>query len=80
MVQTTMEIRKNNLQKEKKLFNYGWYSSAVYQFFLIVLVFSFAGWGIDKYLQFKIPIFTILFAIASIVLAMYLMIKKISKK
>lgn len=63
-----------------QLNNYAKYSSIGFQMMAIILIGVFGGFKLDKYLALKIPIFTVVFSIASVGLAIYYAIKDFLKK
>ena len=58
-------------KKKKSLDNYARYSSIAFQMLAIILVGVFGGIKIDGWLKLNAPVFTILFSILSVILAIY---------
>jgi len=51
-----------------------------FQMMAIIAGGIFGGYELDKYLHFKIPLFTILFSFLSVAFAIYFVIKDLLKK
>jgi len=66
--------------KNKPYFNYAKYSGMAFQMLAIIFIGVFGGVKLDKYLGFQKPIFTVLFSLASVVLAIYQMVKDLLRK
>ncbi len=65
------------VKKNKETINaYMKYSGMGIQMALIISVFSYAGLLLDNYLKSN-PIFTVIFALGSVVLAMYIFIRQV---
>lgn len=60
-----------NLKKKNPLNNYARYSSIAVELIVIVLVGVFLGVKLDDWIGTSVPVFTILFSIGAIVLALY---------
>ena len=72
-----MEPRK----KEKKALNaYAKYSSIAFQMLVIILAGVFGGRELDKWTQLGFPVFTLVFSILAVVLAIYYVIKDFLRK
>ena len=72
-----MEPRK----KEKKALNaYAKYSSIAFQMLVIILAGVFGGRELDKWAQLGFPVFTLVFSILAVVLAIYYVIKDFLRK
>ena len=69
---------RNNLRK-RPLNNYIRYSAIGFQMAFIVFIFTYGGVKLDAWLGLKIPVFTLVLSIISIVLAIYYFIKDSSK-
>lgn len=69
---------KNNSTKEQ-LMVYAKYSSIAFQMIAIILIFLFSGYQLDKWIQFKFPIFTVTFSIIGSFLSLYSLFKDINK-
>jgi len=55
------------------------YATMGTQLFVIMAVFTFGGYYLDKYLSFRMPVFTVLFSLIGIVAAFYLTLKDLLK-
>jgi hypothetical protein len=75
-----MPINSRKSSKKKPLNDYIRYSAMGFQMAAIIFVSTWAGKLLDARLEMKIPVFTLVFAIASVVLSMYYFIKGISRK
>ncbi|HOX78310.1 MAG TPA: AtpZ/AtpI family protein [Bacteroidales bacterium] len=62
-------------KKKKLLDNYARYSSIAFQMLVIILAGVFGGIKLDEWLEMKIPVFTIVFSILSVILAIYTVTK-----
>ena len=72
-----MEPRK----KEKKALNaYAKYSSIAFQMLVIILAGVFGGRELDKWIQLGFPVFTLVFSILAVILAIYYVIKDFLRK
>lgn len=70
-----------NLKNQKNsLPDYARYSSIGMQMLVIIAGGIFGGYKLDEYLNFKFPIFTVLFSFLSVALAIYVAIKDVIKK
>lgn len=65
---------------KQQLNNYGHYSGMAIQMVVIIVGGVFGGHYLDKYLSFKFPIFTLIFSLLSVVLAIYYVVKDLLKK
>ena len=59
---------------------YGKYSSMVFQMIIIVLIGTFGGQQLDKLLELKHPVFTVILILVSAFLALFYMIRTLIKK
>lgn len=67
-------------QKEKnKLKVYAKYSNMAFQMLAIILLGTWGGVKLDEFVSWKFPIFTILLALVSVSLAIYISIKDLLK-
>lgn len=67
-------------KKEKnKLKAYAKYSNIAIQMMLIIVLGTFAGFKLDEYLNIGFPIFTLVLALGSVALAIYISIKDLIK-
>jgi ATP synthase protein I len=71
---------KHNKSKKKPLSDYGRYSGIAIQMLSIILVGTFAGIMLDKWLKLKFPVFTLILILFSVIMAMYVIIKDVTKK
>ncbi len=62
-------------QKKNQLSNYAKYSSMAFQMGIIVLGGAYGGVVLDRYLNWKFPVFTVAFSIISVVIAVYFFIR-----
>jgi hypothetical protein len=63
----------------KNLNDYARYSGMAFQMLAIILAGSFAGVGLDHWLDCK-PLFTVLLSLGSVVLAIYFFTKDLLRK
>jgi hypothetical protein len=70
----------SNSNPKKTLNNYAKYSSMGLQMGAIITAGVLGGIQLDKWLQLKFPIFTLVLTLLSVFLAMYYFIKDILKK
>jgi len=71
--------KTNNKQKKPALNNYARYSSIAIQMAVIIFAGVFGGFKLDKLVNIKFPIFTVLFSLISVGLAIYFAIKDLLK-
>jgi len=62
-------------KKKKYLDSYARYSSIGFQMLAIILIGVFGGVKLDQWLQLKVPVFTIVLSVASVILAIYYAVK-----
>ncbi|MCB2220934.1 MAG: AtpZ/AtpI family protein [Bacteroidetes bacterium] len=75
-----MPHKDNNLNnKKKQLNNYARYSSIAFQMLVIILVGVWGGIKLDEWIGLSIPLFTVLFSIISVILAIYYVTKDFLK-
>jgi F0F1-type ATP synthase assembly protein I len=67
-------------KKKNQLNNYARYSSIAVELIVIVLLGVFLGVKLDDWIDTGLPIFTILFSLGAIVLALYATLKDFIKK
>jgi len=60
--------------------DYARYSSIALQMLVIIAGGIFGGYKFDEYLNFKFPVFTVVFSFLSVVFAIYYVIKDLIKK
>lgn len=58
-------------KKKKSLDNYARYSSIAFQMLIIILIGVFGGIKLDGWLKLSVPVFTIVFSILAVILAIY---------
>ncbi len=72
--------KKTSRNKSKKyLDNYARYTSIAFQMLAIILIGVFGGIKLDEWLELKFPVFTVILAILSVVLAIYYTVKDLVK-
>jgi F0F1-type ATP synthase assembly protein I len=74
------QASSSNLRKKSNLNNYAKYSSLSVQMIVIVLAGAYGGIKLDKWIQWKFPLFTLLLSISGVTLAIYIAIKDFLKK
>lgn len=67
-------------RKKQPDFSYMRYASMGTQMLVIIGLGVFGGYYLDKYLEFKIPVFTLLLSLLSVGIAIYISIKDFLKK
>jgi hypothetical protein len=70
---------KNHRSGRKPLNNYVRYSAIGFQMAVVIFIFTYGGVKVDEWLGLKIPVFTLLLSLASVVLSIYYFIKGASK-
>ncbi len=74
-------LNEENLKKTKqRAQNYMRYSAVGFQMMGIILVGVYGGYSLDKYLEWKFPLFTLVLSLLSIAAAMYFLFKETGKK
>jgi len=69
-----------HLKKKKKLLdNYARYSSIAFQMLAIILLGVFGGIKADQWLHMRVPVFTVILSILSVILAIYYVTKDLLK-
>ncbi len=66
--------------KKKPLNDYARYSAMGFQMAVIIFLSTWGGVKLDEFLELKIPVFTLTFALLSVILSMYYFIRGVSKK
>ena len=74
-----MAKKQENKNPKNRIKNYAKYSSIPFQMIAIICLGIFAGIKLDKFLVFKFPVFTLLFSVLSVILAIYFAIKDFIK-
>ncbi len=77
-----MEQKLTNHKKTEKnnpFFQYARITSIFSQMFIIMALFTFGGFWLDKYLQNTHKILTIVFSLIGFLLALYITIREITK-
>ncbi len=64
-------------QAKKSLHSYTRYSGIAIQMIVIIGALTYLGYFADKYFETSFPVFTLIFLLVSVALAMYTIIKKI---
>lgn len=67
-------------EKKKALKAYARYSSIAFQMLVIILAGVFGGRELDRWLDIGFPLFTLIFTILGVVLAIYSVIRDLLKK
>lgn len=77
-----MDKKKSDESPEKWTYlkSYGKYSSMVFQMILIVLIGTFGGQELDKLLDMKHPVFTIVLILVSASLSLFYLFHTLLKK
>ena len=77
-----MEEKKSDDSSDKWTYlkAYGKYSSMVFQMIIIVLIGTFGGQELDKLLEMKHPIFTIILILISAFLSLFYLFRTLLKK
>ncbi len=71
---------QNSPKKKQPDYSYMRYASMGTQMLVIIGLGVFGGYYLDKYLEFKIPVFTLTLSLLSVAVAIYLSIKDFLKK
>ncbi|MDY0075916.1 MAG: AtpZ/AtpI family protein [Bacteroidales bacterium] len=72
-------MKKNKNKFTSSLNAYAKYSSLAFQMMFIILAGVFGGIELDKWLEWKFPVFTVAFSILAVILAIYYAIKDLLK-
>lgn len=78
-----MVTNQENTPKKKQAESsraYMRYASMGTQMLVIIGLGVFGGYNLDKYLEFKVPVFTLLLSLGSVAAAIYLSVKDLIKK
>jgi F0F1-type ATP synthase assembly protein I len=75
------EDEKEEKQRiEKPMKEYARYSGIGFQMIATILIALFAGIKLDKWLEMKFPLFTLILTLLGVGIAMYVVIKEFVKK
>lgn len=66
---------KNRQKTAKSLSDYAKYSSMAFQMIAIILVGVFGGMKLDKWLETRFPVFTVVLSFVAVMLALYYSLK-----
>ncbi len=78
-----MVTNQENSPKKKQPENsnaYMRYATMGTQMLVIIGIGVFGGYNLDKWLEFKVPVFTLLLSLGSVAAAIYLTVKDLIKK
>ena len=73
-------MKTNKPEKENGFKNYAKYSSIGIQMLVIILIGVFGGVKLDEWIAWEFPVFTIIFSILSVFLAIYYVTRDLLKK
>ena len=65
------------MAKNSRLKGYGKYSGMATQMLVIILLFIYAGYRLDKYLQWEFPVFIISFSFIGVIVAIFVVVKEL---
>lgn len=68
------------LPEKNKFKSYAKYSNLAFQMMAIIVLGTFGGLKLDEYVNWGFPVFTILFSLGSVALAIYISVKDFIKK
>lgn len=71
---------KKKSQKKNSINNYAKYSSIAFQMLVIILLGVWGGVKLDKWLNLKFPVFTVILSLVSVIFAIYFVVKDLLKK
>ena len=66
----------NSQKSKKKLDDFIRYSNLAFEMIAIMAIGTAAGWALDHWLEWKFPVFTLVFMILSVVGAIYQAVRK----
>lgn len=66
--------------KKKPLNDYARYSALGFQMAAVIFLFTWGGVKLDEYLHLKIPVFTLILSLSSVVLSLYYFLKDLGNK
>ena len=75
-----MQDQPSSRKKQKNLNDYARYSGIVFQMAITILAGTFGGIQLDKKVKMQFPLFTIIFSLAAVALALYLVLKDLINK
>jgi hypothetical protein len=67
-------------QEKNPFHSYAKYSTMAFQMGIILFGSAYGGVKLDEYLVNKFPLFTLIFTLSGLALAMYLILKDLTKK
>jgi len=73
-------MKKNKSPNNNAYKSYAKYSSIAVQMLAIILIGVFGGIKLDEWISWEFPIFTTVFSIVSVILAIYYVIRDLIKK
>ena len=65
--------------KKNQLKNYAKYSSIAFQMLVIILLGVFGGYKLDQFINIEFPLFTLIFSLGSVSLAIYVAVRDFLK-
>lgn len=71
--------QQDQKEEKNKLKAYAKYSNMAFQMIAIILIGTYGGIKLDDYLAWDIPVFSILFSLLSVIIAIYISIKDVLK-
>ena len=74
------ELQHNKKNKKKELNSFAKYSTLSFQMAGIILLGVFGGLKLDEWLELQFPLFTLIFIVVAIVLAIYSAVKDFLKR
>ncbi len=73
-------INSDQQRPEKSLKTYARYAGIGFQMFAVIGLFTFIGYQLDKKREAELPLLTALFSLAGVCIALYQVIKTVTKK
>lgn len=64
-------MEPSSKKKKKSLVNYAQYTGIAFQMLIIILIGVFGGFKLDQWLNMSIPVFTVIFSLLAVILAIY---------
>jgi F0F1-type ATP synthase assembly protein I len=71
--------QRNSGRQKRPLSGYARYTSLAAQMLMTILAGVFGGIYLDKFLDWKFPVFTLLFTMVAVFLSIYIIIRGVSK-